>query len=164
MIKMQHVLVATDFSGASETALNYGRDLARRFGATLHVLHVADNVMARFAADAYPTILPDLQQEVERTAQQRLEELLTDEDRRELKARPVLRTSTAPAREIVEYATESGANVIVMGTHGRGAVARVLMGSVAERVVRTAPCPVLTIRHPEREFVPSDVLTAVAGA
>jgi len=51
-----------------------------------------------------------------------------------------------------------------MGTHGRGALARLMMGSVAERVVRLAPCPVLTVRHPEREFVRPDTLAAAAHA
>ncbi len=53
---------------------------------------------------------------------------------------------------------------IVMGTHGRGAITRLLMGSVAERVVRSAPCPVLTVRHPQHEFVMPDLLTTTARA
>jgi len=58
-----------------------------------------------------------------------------------------------PPQAIVDYAKSANIGLIVMGTHGRGAVVQLLVGSVAERVVRTAPCPVLTVRHPEREFV-----------
>jgi nucleotide-binding universal stress UspA family protein len=81
-----------------------------------------------------------------------------------LHAKPVLVTSSTPAGAIVEYARQSNADLILMGTHGRGAVAHFLMGSVAERVVRVAPCPVLTMRHSEREFLWPDALVAVVGA
>ena len=76
----------------------------------------------------------------------------------------VLLTSDAPATSIVEYAKTHQIDLIVLGTHGRGAVAHLLMGSIAERVVRTAPCPVLTVRQPEREFVVPDALAVVAKA
>jgi nucleotide-binding universal stress UspA family protein len=65
--------------------------------------------------------------------------------------------SDVPSDEIIQYAKLEGIDLIVMGTHGRAHTAHVLMGSVAEKVVRTAPCPVLTVHHPEREFVISDV-------
>ena len=73
-------------------------------------------------------------------------------------------TSNAPAAAIVDYAKDKRIDLIVAGTHGRGGVARLLLGSVTERVVRTAPCPVLTVRHPEHEFVIPDALVAVAKA
>ena len=164
MIALKHVLVATDFSEPSEVALTYGRHFARNFGATLHVMHVVENVMARFAADAYPVLLPDLQKEVEDAGQKRLMAALTPDDLTELHALPVIRTSAAPAAAIVEYAKDADIDLIIMGTHGRGAVAKLLMGSVAERVVRMAGCPVLTVRHPEHEFVLPDALVAVAKA
>ena len=69
-------------------------------------------------------------------------------------------TAISPAAAIVDYARREQIDLIVMGTHGRGGVAHLLMGSVAERVVRTAPCPVLTVRHPEHEFVLPDALVA----
>ena len=77
----------------------------------------------------------------------RLLETLTDEDRTALHAVPVIRKSDAPAEEIVKYAQAEQIDLIVMGTHGRPGLAHLLMGSVAEKVVRTAPCPVLTLRH-----------------
>lgn len=160
MIALKHVLVATDFSDASGAALEYGRQFTRMFGATLHVMHVVENVMARFAADAYPVLLPDLQREVEESGEKRLIALLTPEDRSQLHAVPIVRTSTSPAAAIVEYAKDANVDLIIMGTHGRGAVAKLLMGSVAERVVRTAACPVLTVRHPEHDFIVPDALIA----
>jgi nucleotide-binding universal stress UspA family protein len=162
MIALTHVLVATDFSEPSEAALNYGRHFARTFDATLHVLHVVENVMSRFAADAYPMVLPDLQRDVEQAGEKRLAAALDDDDRRTLKLVPVLRTSSAPSAAIVEYAKEAKIDLIIMGTHGRGAVAHLFVGSVAERVVRTAPCPVLTVRHPERDFITPDALVSAA--
>jgi nucleotide-binding universal stress UspA family protein len=164
MIALKHVLVATDFSEPSEAALNYGRHFARTFGATLHVMHVVENVMARFAADAYPVMLPDLQREVEEAGEKRLLGSLTPDDMSELHAVPVVRTSAAPAAAIVEYAADAKVDLIIMGTHGRGAMAHLLMGSVAERVVRTASCPVLTVRHPQHEFIVPDALVAASKA
>jgi len=79
-------------------------------------------------------------------------------------AKPVIVTDVAKAAAIVGYANEHDIDLIVLGTHGRGAVSRLLMGSVAERVVRTATCPVLTVHHPEREFDAPDALVAVARA
>ncbi len=149
MIALKNVLVATDFSESSDQALAYGRDLARTFGARLHVLHIAENLMATSVADYYPAGFPEMQLEVEGAARTRVEALVTAEDRAQLKAVAVVRTSAAPAAAIVEYAKEGSIDLIVMGTHGRGMVSRLLMGSVAERVVRLAPCPVLTVRKPE---------------
>ena len=164
MIRLKKILVATDFEESSEAALTYGRDLARGFDAALHVLHVVQNVYTQFGTEAYVSVLPDLQRDVEEAARMRLEALLSEEDRTALHATPVIRTSGTPAAAIVEYANDAKIDLIIMGTHGRGAVAHMLMGSVAERVVRTAPCPVLTVRHPEREFVLPDALVAVARA
>jgi len=164
MIRLKTVLVATDFGESSEAALTYGRDLARAFDATLHVLHIVQNAYTLLGTEAYTSVLPDLQRDVEDAARVRLEALLSDEDRRALHATAVVRTSGAPAGAIVEYAHDAKIDLIIMGTHGRGAIAHMLMGSVAERVVRTAPCPVLTVRHPEREFVLPDALVAVARA
>ena len=70
-------------------------------------------------------------------------------------------TSSSPAFAIIDYAREHGIDLVIMGTHGRGTLGHFLMGSVAERVVRLAPCPVLTIRQAERDFVHPDGLVAV---
>jgi len=162
MILLKNILVATDFGEPAATALDYGRDLARTFGATLHVLHLVENVVSRYATEFAFVDFPEVQMQVEEAARTQLNALLDDEDRTMLRAKPVLRTSMAPAAAIVEYAKTERIDLIVMGTHGRGAVAHFLVGSVAERVVRSAPCPVLTVRSPEREFVGPDALVALA--
>ena len=163
MVTLKRIVVATDFGEAADVAFAYGRELARTFGASLDVLHVADNVVARgYAGEGFMAAYPELQRDVEDAAAKRLDALVSDEDRAVLNARTVVRVSTSPPLAIVDYAREVHSDLIIMGTHGRGAMAHLLMGSVAERVVRTAPCPVLTVRHPEHEFVLPDALVAVA--
>ena len=148
MIVLKNVLVATDFSPPSDAALAYGRALARTFGASLHLLHVVENYFLRPTAAA-----PYMIQEA-RTRM--LHDQLTDEDRQRLGARAVLEVSDEPAETIAGYAKAHAIDLIVMGTHGRSRMERLLVGSVAEHVIRTAPCPVLTVRHPEHEFVVPD--------
>jgi nucleotide-binding universal stress UspA family protein len=165
MNTLKDVLVATDFGEASNTALLYGRELARRFGARLHVIHVVDLLVAHVgASEGFITNLQELQQDDEVQAEEDLQRLLSEEDRQALRARTVVTTSSTPAEAIVDYAKTANIGLIVVGTHGRRAMARLLVGSVAERVVRSAPCPVLTVRHPEHEFIVPDALQVVARA
>jgi universal stress protein A len=138
MIALKTILVATDFGEAADAALSYGRALARTFGGTLHLLHVTENQFLRpMAANPH---------DANEATRRRLTALLGDHDRRGLDADVTLETSDAPAEAIVEYAARIEADLIVMGTHGRTGLDRLLTGSVAEHVVRTAPCPVLTVR------------------
>ena len=156
MIVMKQILVATDFSEASAAAMNYGRALARTFGASLHLLHAAENPFLRpTAADPHALQAATLR---------RLASRLTDDDKSALSATAVVETSDDPADVIVKYAGAHGIDLIVMGTHGRGMVAQILVGSVAEKVVRTAPCTVLTVRHPEREFVVPDPVASTVNS
>jgi nucleotide-binding universal stress UspA family protein len=165
MIAIKNVLVPTDFGEAAGAALQYGRNIARTFGATLHVAHVVDNLSARVATDfPHPQNVVRLQLDMEAAAIERLHALVTDDDRRALNAKCVPLTALSPAAAIMDYATEASIDIIVMGTYGRGRVARWLMGSVAERVVRSAPCPVLVVRQPEREFIAPDALQTVQHA
>lgn len=143
--------------------------MARAFGATLHVLHVTNDIymiyMQTLGGYAYSgTLYTDIQRDVEAAARARLHQLVIDNDPNPLPMRMVVVTSNVPGDTIVAYAKDVGVDLVVLGTHGRGAVAHLLVGSVAERVVRTAPCPVLTVRHPEHEFVTPDTLAAVAHA
>jgi nucleotide-binding universal stress UspA family protein len=165
MIALKKVLVATDFSEPSQAALAYGRELARTFAASLTVLHIVDNILTRaYGAEGVVLVDQELQREIETSAQRQVDALLFDEDRQALGAVGLVITSNSPSAAIVTYARDASVDLIVMGTHGRGAIAQLLMGSVAERVVRIAPCPVLTVRHPEHEFVLPDALVAVAKA
>lgn len=162
MIALHTILVATDFSEASDAALTYGRALARTFNASLHVLHVCDDVYVRLGGDGYLPVLPDLQTDMEAAARKRLDDLLIDNDAEPLAVKPVVISSVATAMTIADYAKANAIDLIITGTHGRGAVSHLFIGSVAERVVRHAPCPVLTVRQQEHEFVTPDTLVAVA--
>jgi nucleotide-binding universal stress UspA family protein len=165
MIKLNRILVPTDFGEAADAALDYGRALARAFGARLTVLHVVEDVMtASFGIEGYVGGYSDIQRDIEDGARKRLETLLSNEDRIELGATIELRKARSAAMTITTYASDLNADLIIMGTHGRGPMAHLLMGSVAERVVRTAPCPVLTVKHPEHEFVVPDALMRVVEA
>ena len=165
MIALKKILVPTDFGEAADAALNYARALARNFNASVDVLHVAEDVSARmFAGEVYVAMPQTLQNDVEDAARKQLDERLVDNDPNPLPVRRVVITSNAPAVSIVSYAKETGADLIVMGTHGRGPMAHLFMGSVAERVVRLAPCPVLVVRHPEHEFVVPDTLAVATKA
>jgi nucleotide-binding universal stress UspA family protein len=153
MITLKTVLVATDFSEPSEAAVRYGRALAEAFGGRLHVIHVVPDSMALpWATMADGLAMADVQKQWEREAQERLVRLVPQND--PLAAPATLLTRAGdPVRQIIGYAIEQDVDLIVLGTHGRGPMAHMLMGSVAERVVRGAPCPVLTVRHPQHEFV-----------
>ena len=134
------VLVPIDFSAPSEAALAYAREIAGRFDAALHLVHVSENPFLRAAV-------------VDRRSREEapmrwLQERLTDADRRR-GAVAIVEQSDEPASEILRYARSANIDLIVMGTHGRTGLARVVLGSVAEAVVRAAPCPVLTVHSAE---------------
>ena len=141
------ILVPTDFSAPSDAALDYARGVATRFGASLHLLHVAeDPYRALYSAEVFVPEMEGLRDEILGDATGRLNDRLSDTDRAALHATVDAIIGT-PAGSIVEYAAGHEIDLIVMGTHGRGGMSHLLMGSVAERVVRTAPCPVLTVRQ-----------------
>jgi nucleotide-binding universal stress UspA family protein len=141
------ILVPMDFSAPSDAALDYARTVATRFGGSLHLLHVAeDPYRALYSAEVYVPEMEGLREEILSDATGRLKDRLRTSDLSELHATVDAIIGT-PAGCIVEYADGHEMDLIVMGTHGRGGMSHLLMGSVAERVVRTAPCPVLTVRH-----------------
>jgi nucleotide-binding universal stress UspA family protein len=153
MIELRRILVPTDFGRSSLTALTYGAEFAGRFGAELTLLHVVQD-LALLMPDALlaaPVPAPAVEQ-LTQAARQALESLVRDQKLEALAPKTEVRTG-APFVEIIACARETDTDLIVMGTHGRGGLAHVLLGSVAEKVVRKAPCPVLTVRHPEHEFV-----------
>ena len=158
MIVLKNVLVATDFSDSAAVALNYGRDLARTFNARLHLIHIVEDVMIRYSPEVSFAV-PELQKNLETRAWHDLRALMTDDDRA-LQIVPVVETRPAIPDGIVDYARSNAIDLIVTGTHGRGPIQHLLMGSVAERVVRTAPCPVLTVHAKERDFIAPDALVA----
>lgn len=153
MIALKQVLVPTDFSETSEVALKYGSALAQAFTSSLHVLHVIpDPYTQPWSVEATGVSITDLLRTWEADAKKRLETLVPPAERAQLKAELATRVGH-PFVEIVRYARDQNVDLIVMGTHGRGPVGHMFLGSVAEKVVRKAPCPVLTVRHPQHEFV-----------
>jgi nucleotide-binding universal stress UspA family protein len=159
MIQLTSILVASDFSETSKNALVYGRNFATAFGARLHVLNVAD-VISTSAAQFYPEGPGDPEAKAIELGTRQLRTHLIAEG--VIDAHAQVRVAPEPAEEIVEYAKEIHAGLIILGTHGRTGVSRFIMGSVAEHVVRTAPCPVLVVRPVEREFVLQDPVSAAA--
>jgi len=164
MLAIKNILVPTDFGSAADSALLYGRELAGRFGATLHLVHIVDNLQIASFPETYGELAARVQADLEAAAQEKIAERLIDSDGSGPRTTRAVISSMAPVVSIVEYARAHKIDLIVMGTHGRGALAHLMMGSVAERVVRVAPCPVLTVHHPEHEFIWPDALAAVAHA
>jgi nucleotide-binding universal stress UspA family protein len=153
VITLKNILLATDFSEPSAAALEYATSLAQAFGSCIHVLHVLEDLAAHaWTTEVYVAALPGVHEEMERQARERLDAVFSAEDRARFRARTELRTGS-PFVEIVRYARDEQIDLIIMGTHGRGPIAHMLLGSVAERVVRKAPCPVLTVRQAQHEFV-----------
>ena len=158
MIQINSILVAYDFSDTSRNALAYGKNLAQAFGSRLHVLHVAD-VISTSAAQFYPEGPGDPEAKAAELAMNQLRTVLAEGP---ADSHPAVRVAPDPALEIVEYANDIHADLIVIGTHGHTGMSRFLMGSVAEHVVRSAPCPVLVVRPSEHEFVVPDPIAVTA--
>jgi nucleotide-binding universal stress UspA family protein len=148
-LDVQRILVPTDFSQPSTEALELAIEFARRFGAELRLFHSRE-MPAYVFPDAVMPASPVMFQELERTARVELARL---ED--QVRAQGVVVSSEAAMgmhdQEICRHAKDWGADLIIMGTHGRTGLRHVLLGSVAERVVRRAPCPVLTVRPHDSE-------------
>lgn len=142
MIQLKRILVPTDFSDHSQTALDYACLLASEFGARIDLLNVIENMtpLSGYVAEDEPQI------------REKLQGLPQESKQRDFVANRITKLGH-PMAEIVRYAKAHDIDLIVMGTHGRTALAHVLMGSVAENVVRHASCPVLTVRNSDHSFV-----------
>jgi len=146
MISIRRILVPTDFSDCALPAVRYAAELADKFGAELVLLHVVPDAVLALPDAVMPTPAPvaDLNALTE-AGKTGLANLIAAEKLEPRHPRTEVRIGS-PAAEIVAAATDLHADLICIGTHGRGGIARVLLGSVAELVVRQAPCPVLTVR------------------
>ena len=148
MIALKKILVPTDFSECSDAALTYGLELSRLFDAELHLLHVVEDPnTSPWAVDGFPLSMVEVLEHFQDESRKRLLGSVPIGDLgRVVVSCPI----ASPVPEILRYAEHESVDLIVMGTHGRGLVAHALIGSVAERVVRRAPCPVLTVRESGR--------------
>ena len=152
MIKMGSILHPTDFSDSSKHALDYAVSFAREFGGKLYLLHVIEEVPSTMYFDMLQTPpLAEVLADIEEQAAKALEGLLTPDMSEGLDVECLIREGV-PFLEIIRCAKELNVDMIVCGTHGRTGLKHVLFGSVAEKVVRKAPCPVLSVRHPEHKF------------
>ena len=142
----ERILVPTDGSDATTRAVEEAVDLAAAHGATIHGLYVLNT--ASFASIPTESSVEGVSDMLEREGNAALDEVETVATERGV---PVERVQLdgSPAREIVRYAETADCDLIVMGTHGRGGIDRLLLGSVAERVVRSSNVPVLTVRVDE---------------
>jgi nucleotide-binding universal stress UspA family protein len=144
MTAIKRILVPTDFSEPADAAVTYALDLAATLGASVTLVHVFDDPFANGVyTGEYMPVPADMRAGIIADLRRKLAEAVARRGHSEINPE-VLFGSTA--RTIVDGAAERNVDLIVMGTHGRGGMAHLLLGSVAERVVRTASCPVLTIR------------------
>jgi len=144
------ILCPVDFSQFTQEVINYAVDLAKKYGAELHVMHVVPNMTYFTPYESFLT--PENLVAIERNIQDEVEndfaKLLKDQN---VPTKKVIRTGV-PFVEIIDYAKSESIDLIVMGTHGRGSIEHILIGNVAEKVVRKSPCPVMTIRPKGKEF------------
>ncbi len=152
MIQLERILVPTDFSDSARNALTYGLSFAKEYGAELLLLHVVESLPMSYVSDLFPVPMAEFFQEASGYAKA---QLATLGEMARLRGIPVRETIAQgrPSTEIIRVAREETVDMIVLGTHGRKLLDQPLFGSTTERVVRGAPCPVLTCRPTEHEFV-----------
>lgn len=152
MIQLRKILVPTDFSESARHALTYAISFAREYAAEVTLLHVVEDVAVSYASDLFPVPMAEVFNEISAYARKELGALASEVRARGVEVREVL-VQGKPAAEILRVAREETFDMIILGTHGKGVLDQALFGSTTERVVRKAPCPVLTCRVSEHEFV-----------
>jgi nucleotide-binding universal stress UspA family protein len=152
MIKLKRILVPTDFSDSARHALSYGISFAREYSSELVLLHVVETMAVGYASDLFPVPMAEVFQEMSGYARSELGKLAEEARQRQVEVRELV-AQGKPSAEIIRVARDETIDLIVLGTHGKGVLDKALFGSTTERVVRGAPCPVLTCRLKEHEFV-----------
>ena len=151
MVAFKEIVVPTDFSEHSLRAIDYSVEIGDKFTSHLTLVYVVEPLLQ--AADLTWTTVDfeELNKAHKRSAEQQLQQLHDDRIPKDVSCSTAILFGK-PFVEILKYAKEENADLIVMATHGRGAITHLLMGSTAEKVVRKAPCPVLTVKHPKHIF------------
>lgn len=153
MIQLQKILVPTDFSEFSQHALKYGCEFARRFTAQLHLLNVVEDIYPIVPEPGTPVpISGEYLTGLKESSERAIEKLPPEDWGADLSIIRAVVSGT-PFLEIIRYARDQEIDLIIIGTHGRSGLIHALMGSVAEKVVRKAGCPVLTVRPKGHDFV-----------
>lgn len=150
MKKIEKILVPTDFSENSIYALGYAKYFAKSFGARLYILHVIHEILGITNFYAPHISVEKIEGDMFNVAEYMMEKLCM-ENLPELNDYEPAVVIGLPPQEIIRVAEEKGIDMIVMGTHGRSVLEKAIFGNTAEKVVKNAPCPVLTVRQPERE-------------
>jgi len=152
VIQLKQILIPTDFSPHAARAADYAFALAEKFNAKVHLLHVQETTPAPLPDFVMGLAIPARIKESRESALEGISRFL---EKGGWSSREVVCDAAdgAPFVEIIRYAKEHDIDLIVMGTHGRSGLMHVLLGNVAERVVRKAPCPVMTIRPEGHQFV-----------
>jgi len=152
MFTIKKILCPTDFSDASKNAIRYANEFARSMQASVIFLHAIEpRPIATDMSVAYVPIETDL----EKIAEEDLASLMEEEKIKGISATKEVIVGHA-ADVIIEQAEEQDVDLIILGSHGRTGITRLLMGSVAEAVLRKAPCPVLIVKAEEKEFIQAD--------
>jgi nucleotide-binding universal stress UspA family protein len=151
MALFKNIVVPTDFSEYSYLALEYAVGMAEKFSSTIRLVHVMEPLLQPGDVSWAPVDYRHISEEHKNEAREHLKKLVSDRIPESVATHVSILTGKAFV-EILKYAREIDADLIVMATHGRGVIAQILMGSTAERVVRKAPCPVMTVRHPDHVF------------
>ena len=149
---LRRVLVPTDFSSPADAALSHAVSMADRFGATLHLLHVVTDPRAGWYGLGDAEVQIDrLKSEAEAQARDRLDDMARDSSAVEVQTAVTQRLNQDVADAIREYVAGHSIDLVVMGTHGRRGVGRLVLGSVANRLIRRSACPVMTVRQSGEE-------------
>jgi len=149
MFQIKTILCPVDFSDASKKALRYAREFASGMGASLMLLNVVEP--RPMAVDISLNYVP-LEEDLEKAANDDLEGVLKELQEAGLKAAGMVRVGN-PADVILDCLADMDINLIIMGSHGKKGLSRLLMGSVAETIVRRASCPVLIVKVDEKDFI-----------
>jgi len=153
MIRLKTILFPTDFSETSQEAARYAISFAREFKAKVFVLHVVNEKIFTEGLNMPRVVsIEELEREMTEEARKRLKTLVPAEEAEGLDWETVIRQGE-PFIEIIRFAKDQDVDLIVIGTHGRSGFEHIIFGSTAEKVVRKAPCPVLSVRPEQREFV-----------
>ncbi len=148
-MRIKRILLPTDLSEASISAFKYAKSLAEKYGASIYVLHILENLPPVLAIHALDLTVDRVEKNMEENARNQLEKIVKENLKTKAKVQVFIRKGLVDD-EIVKFADEKKIDLIVMGTHGRTGIEYTLLGSIAEKVVRKAKCPVLTVK-PEKK-------------
>ncbi|CUT00509.1 universal stress protein [Candidatus Chrysopegis kryptomonas] len=148
-MRIKRILLPTDLSEASISAFKYAKSLAEKYGASIYVLHILENLPPVLAIHALDLTVDRVEKNMEENARNQLERIVKENLKTKAKIQIFIRKGLVDD-EIVKFADEKKIDLIVMGTHGRTGIEYTLLGSIAEKVVRKAKCPVLTVK-PEKK-------------